>query len=107
MKRLLACTLAVLALNALAEELPVFKLEVRDGVFAPTRLEVPAGTKFKIELHNTGSSAIEFESKPLRKEKVLGPGAQSFVVIHGLEPGEYPFFDEFHQDIGQGVIVAR
>jgi hypothetical protein len=42
----------------------------------------------------------------LRKEKVLAPGADSFVVIAPLEPGEYKFFDDFHQQ-AQGVIVAK
>jgi hypothetical protein len=42
----------------------------------------------------------------LRKEKVLAPGGDSFVVIAPLSPGEYKFFDDFHQQ-AQGVIVAK
>jgi len=57
-------------------------------------------------VHNTGTNAVEFESLQLRKEKVLAPGAQSFVVIAPLQPGEYKFFDDFHQQ-AQGVIVAK
>ena len=60
----------------------------------------------KIEIHNLGKSAVEFESVQLRKEKVLAPGAESFVVIAPLSPGEYKFFDDFHQQ-AQGVIVAK
>jgi hypothetical protein len=40
-------------------------------------------------------------------EKVLSPGVTSFVVIHPLKPGRYPFFDEFHLDLPQGEIVAK
>jgi Cupredoxin-like domain len=57
-------------------------------------------------VHNIGKGAAEFESIQLRKEKVLAPGADSFVVIAPLTPGEYKFFDDFHQT-AQGVIVAK
>jgi hypothetical protein len=89
-----------------AADLPTFKLEMNDGKLNPARIEVPAGQRIKIEVRNTGKGAAEFESVQLRKEKVLAPGADSFVVIAPLEPGEYKFFDDFHQQ-AQGVIVAK
>jgi hypothetical protein len=91
---------------AQAVDLPTFKLEMNDGRLNPARIEVPAGQRIKIEVHNIGKGAAEFESVQLRKEKVLAPGADSFVVIAPLDPGEYKFFDDFHQ-AAQGVIVAR
>jgi plastocyanin len=91
---------------AQAEDLPTFKLEMNDGKLNPTRIEVPAGQRIKIEVHNVGKGAAEFESIQLRKEKVLAPGADSFVVIAPLDKGEYKFFDDFHQS-AQGVIVAK
>jgi plastocyanin len=90
-----------------AADLPTFPLEMKDGKFTPTRIEVPAGQRIKIAIKNTGTSAAEFESVQLRKEKVLAPGGDSFVVIAPLSPGEYKFFDDFHQATGQGVIVAK
>ena len=90
-----------------ADELPTFRLECNNGVFKPQKLLVPAGKKFKIEIFNTGTEAIEFESLQLRKEKALNPGGSSFVVIFPLEPGEYKFFDDFHVQTGQGSIVAK
>jgi hypothetical protein len=89
-----------------AADLPTFKLEMNDGKLNPERIEVPAGQRIKIEVHNIGKGAAEFESIQLRKEKVLAPGADSFVVIAPLTPGEYKFFDDFHQT-AQGVIVAK
>jgi hypothetical protein len=91
---------------ARAADLPTFQLEMADGTLKPARIEVPAGKRFKIEVRNTGHGAAEFESVQLRKEKVLAPGAQSFVVVAPQEPGEYRFFDDFHQQ-AQGVIVAK
>ncbi|WP_153076569.1 cupredoxin domain-containing protein [Paraburkholderia bonniea] len=89
-----------------AADLPTFQLEMKDGKLNPARIEVPAGQRIKIEVRNTGKGAAEFESLQLRKEKVLAPGADSFVVIAPLSPGEYKFFDDFHQQ-AQGVIVAK
>ena len=92
--------------GSLADEDPVFVIGFADGRIQPPVLEVPAGRRFKLELHNNGASPVEFESIELRKEKVLAPVADSFVVIAPLDPGEYKFFDDFHQQ-AQGVIVAR
>ncbi|AIY42015.1 putative exported protein [Collimonas arenae] len=103
---LLGSGLFFVAAVSFAADLPTFKLEMKDGVLNPARIEVPAGKKIKIEIHNLGKSAVEFESVQLRKEKVLAPGAESFVVIAPLSPGEYKFFDDFHAT-AQGVIVAK
>lgn len=88
-------------------DIPSFRLECNNGLFKPQRLVVPAGKKFRLEIFNTGTEAIEFESLQLRKEKALNPGGNSFVVIYPLEAGEYKFFDDFHVKIGQGSIVAQ
>ena len=95
------------ALPALAEDMPVFQLVAKGGRFIPNVIEVPAGKRFKIEIANEGPGAIEFESRELRQEKVLAPGAKSFVVINALKPGIYKFFDDYHEGTGQGTIVAK
>ncbi|HEY7903779.1 MAG TPA: cupredoxin domain-containing protein [Casimicrobiaceae bacterium] len=90
-----------------AEDVVKVKIVARDGVFTPPNLEVPAGKRIKIEIANEGRTPMEFESLPLKVEKVLGPGASSSVVINPLKPGEYPFFDDFHPDTSKGRIIAR
>jgi hypothetical protein len=94
-------------LGARAEEEPLFRIEFNDGKVTPQRLEVPAKTRFRLELHNLGKEPAEFESKELRKEKVLAPGASSILVIRTLDPGEYDFFDDFHLDTPPAVLVAK
>lgn len=106
--RILAVLSLWLGMDAVvhADELPTFTLTFKaDGTFEPARLEVPAG-RFKIELINASNEAVEFESLPLRKEKVLGPGVNSFVVITISRPGEYPFFDDFHPNV-KGTLVVK
>ncbi|RBB96542.1 cupredoxin domain-containing protein, partial [Pseudomonas sp. MWU12-2115] len=100
--RLIAAALVATLLTApvLADEMPVYKLQMKDGQLIPARLVVPAGKRFKIEGMNIGKQPAEFESTPLRKEKVLGPGAESFLVLQPLSPGEYKFFDECHMKTG-------
>jgi plastocyanin len=98
---------AMLASSALAEDLATFKLVARDGTFDPTVVEVPAGKRFRLEVSNDGKSAIEFESRDLKQEKVIPPGKKATVTINALKPGEYRFYDEFHEKTGQGKVVAK
>jgi len=96
-----------LAHFARADDDPVFRIEFKDGVVSPRRLEVPANRRFSLELHNLGETPAEFESRELRKEKVLAPGTTSVLVIRTLEPGQYDFFDDFHPDAPPAVLVAN
>ena len=105
-----ATTAAVLLVGAdigRAQEDPVFHIEFKDGAVTPRRLEVPANRRFVLELRNAGATPAEFESRELRKEKVLAPGTTSILVIRTLDPGEYDFFDDFHPDAPPAVLVAK
>ena len=104
---LCAAALLLAASAAYAQELPTFRLEMKNGRFEPTEIVVPANTRFKLVLHNAGPEAEEFESLELKKEKVLAPGATSFLVFVPLKPGSYRFFGDFHPDTAQGHIVPR
>lgn len=90
-----------------AEELHTVTLVARDGRFTPETIEVAAGKRFKLVIRNEGRGPEEFESVELRKEKVLAPGATSFLVFAPLKPGAYRFFGEFHPDTAKGRIVAK
>ncbi len=92
--------------KAVAEDDPSFTITFNDGEVSPLRLEVPAETRFEIRLINNGKTPAEFESIPLSKEKVIGPGVSTFIVIKYLDPGEYSFFDDFHPDAPPAVLVA-
>jgi len=90
-----------------AEELPAFEVIAKEGRLFPERLEVPAGQRIKLVVRNQGKGPIEFENLDMRVEKVLAPGASSFVVLPKLNPGEYEFIDEFHMDTGKMRVVAK
>lgn len=92
---------------ALADDLPTFKLQMKEGRFFPETLEVPANTRFRLEVKNEGPGATEFESLELKKELVLAPGVTRSLVFQPMKPGSYKFFDDFHPETGQGRIVAK
>ncbi len=92
---------------AVADNEPVFRIDFKDGTMAPSRLEVPAHTRFVLDLHNLGKTPAEFESRELHEEKVLAPGTNSRLVIRTLDPGEYDFFDDFHPTAPPAVLVAK
>lgn len=104
--RLFALLIAVAA-PARADEMPTFRIEMKDGAITPLRIEAPANKPFKLELHNTGKTPSEFESVELNREKVLAPQSQSFIVFRKLSPGEYTFFDEFHPDAPKALLVVK
>lgn len=98
---------ALVAAPVQADDMPTFNLVIRDGVFVPDTVQVPANTKFRLLIKNEGPGAAEFESVELRKEKVLAPGASSFLIFVPLKPGAYKFFDDFHPKTGQGRFIAK
>jgi hypothetical protein len=90
----------------LAADEPTFAIEFKDGTVTPTRVEVPAKTRFKLELKNSGKTPAEFETRSPKWEKVLAPGTKSSLIIRTLDPGEYEFFDDFHPQ-AMGMLVAK
>lgn len=101
-----AVLIACLAHPALADD-PTFKIEIKDGVISPLVLEVPANTRIRLEVSNTGTSPAEFESVQLKKEKVIAGGNTTVMVIRNLDPGTYDFFDDFHIDLPHAKIIAK
>ncbi|MBZ8142647.1 iron transporter [Rubrivivax gelatinosus] len=103
----LAAVLALGAGTAFCQNLATYPVVIKNGRIEPARLEVPAGVKIKLTIKNEGPGPAEFENLDLRVEKVLGPGGNSFVVIHPLRPGTYKFFDEFHPQNSEMLIIAK
>ena len=90
-----------------ADDLPTFKVLMKDGHILPATVEVPANTRFRLEIRNEGPGAAEFESIELKKELVLAPGVTRTMVFFPLKPGVYKFFDDFHPETGQAKINAK
>lgn len=106
-RRALAAGMLAAALDAQAGDTLTLHLNIANGRFDPETIEVPAGQRFRLVVHNQGPGPEEFESIELRKETVLGPGVTRTVVFAPLKPGSYRFFGEFHPETAQGRIVAK
>lgn len=86
---------------------PVFTIEIKDHLFYPDKLIIPADTKVKLRIHNLDPTAEEFESYELNREKVIPGLTESIIFIGPLKQGEYPFFGEFFPKTAQGKIIVE
>ena len=85
----------------------VIELRFENRRFTPQTITVPANQALTIRVTNASTEPIEFESFKLNREKVVGPGETITVRIPALRPGSYDFYDDFHQDVPAGSIVAK
>ncbi|MDX1492302.1 MAG: cupredoxin domain-containing protein [Pseudohongiellaceae bacterium] len=83
------------------------ELVIREHLFYPSELSVPAGQKIKLIVINEDATPEEFESYELNREKVIMGRTRGIVFIGPLKPGEYPFFGEFNIKTAQGKIIAQ
>ena len=86
---------------------PVYEIEIREHLFYPAELRVPAGQKIKLQVINQDATPEEFESFELNREKVIMGSSRAVIFIGPLKPGEYPFFGEFNPKTAQGKVIAK
>jgi plastocyanin len=98
------CMLLPLAAQADTTE---YRLVIEDHRFVPEVLEVPAGERVRLVVENRDATPEEFESHSLRQEKIIAGNNQATLRIGPLEPGEYAFVGEFHEDTTRGKLVAK
>jgi hypothetical protein len=99
--------LAVLLSTSAAAATPEVQLVIRDHLFFPSTLEVPANQKVRILIDNQDDTPEEFESYQLNREKVIPGKSKTAIFIGPLPPGEYPFFGEFYPKTAQGKVVIK
>ena len=93
--------------SAMAADLPVYELKIKDHRFDPSRLEIPAGAKVKLVIKNLDATPEEFESYQLNREKIVPGNSEIIVYVGPLDPGEYGFFGDFNQDTAQGTLTVK
>ncbi len=99
-------TLLAAAAPVHAEDMPTFRLSLKNHVFDPAELAVPAGKRLILIVHNADDTPAEFESRELGAEKVISAGREATIRVGPLAAGRYPFADEFHQDQAHGVLTV-
>ena len=88
-------------------DMPTFEVVAENGRFTPETIEVPANTRFRLQLTNRNVGPEEFETSTPFKELVVGPGVTRSTIFPPLKPGTYPFFGEFHPDTAKGRFIAK
>ena len=89
-----------------AQQAATIEISVKGHRFQPTEIHAPANKSIILRVRNLDATAMEFESVPLKVEKVVAPGTQGVVNIRPLAPGQYEFFDDFHQET-RGTLVVQ
>jgi plastocyanin len=106
--RIAALLLSLAAAHAFAAA-DEFTLTIKNHVFEPKELKLPAGKKVKVLVVNQDATPAEFESKPLSREKVIPGKSTGIINVGTLNPGRYEFVEEYHEtEAGaQGTIVVE
>jgi hypothetical protein len=86
---------------------PVVEIEIKNHLFFPSEVVIPAETKVKLLIRNLDPTPEEFESYELNREKVISGSSKTVIFIGPLPPGEYPFFGEFYPKTAQGKVVVK
>jgi plastocyanin len=103
---------AALAIASLAGVSPaaaqsVVEVSIKNHVFTPSDIHVPAGKPAVLHIRNEDPLAEEFESSALKIEKVIAGGHDANVRLRPLEKGRYPFKGEYHANTAKGVVIAE
>jgi hypothetical protein len=94
------------AAAAFADEPAKVSITLENHKFSPAEPTAPAGKPIVIEIVNQDKTPAEFESKPLRVEKVVPGGDKITVQVRPLKPGRYRFFDDYHEST-EGFLVTQ
>ena len=106
--RIAAVLLSLAAVHAFAAA-DEFTLTIKNHVFEPKEIKLPAGQKVKLQVINADPTPAEFESKPLGREKVIPGKTTATINLGPLKPGRYAFVEEYHEtEAGaQGTIIVE
>lgn len=106
-KSALLAVIAGIGLSGTASAQDSFTLTIKDHKFDPAELHVPADKPATLVVKNLDATPEEFESKPLRIEKIVPPNSEASFTLRPLKVGHYKFFGEFHEDSAKGEIIAE
>ena len=85
---------------------PEYQLALKNHLFYPAQIIIPANKKVKLVIYNHDNSVEEFDSFDLNREKVIFPLQKSIIFIGPLPVGEYHFFGEYHPNSARGKVVV-
>ena len=90
---------------SLAAAAPI-TMTLKNHVFSPATVSVPAGQRVTIQLINQDIATEEFDSHDLKVEKLVTPGGRTTISVGPLPAGAYSFMGEFHPKTAQGKLIV-
>lgn len=84
-----------------------FHITLKDHVFTPSEIIIPANTKIKLIIHNQDETIEEFDSFDLNREKVLFPHKTGRIYIGPLPAGRYEYFGEYFPNTARGAVIVE
>jgi plastocyanin domain-containing protein len=82
-------------------------ITIKDHKFTPSEIKVPANKRIQVTVINDDPTPEEFESHPMKVEKVIPGKSKAVIRIGPLKPGKYPFVGEFHEATAKGTVTAE
>jgi hypothetical protein len=103
----LLCNLLFLFSLIVEAKRPEYHLDLKNHLFYPAQIIIPANKKIKLVIHNRDNSAEEFSSFDLNREKVIFSKKTSTIFVGPLPVGEYGFFGEYHPNSARGKVIVE
>ena len=89
------------------EKKEFYEITIKDHIFSPAELRVPAGQKIKLIVDNQDATPEEFESHDFNREKIIAGNTKATIFVGPLKPGKYHYFGEFNMNSANGYIIAE
>ena len=86
--------------------LPETIIEIRNNLFIPQTVMIPANKKVKLIFINHDPTPEEIDSFDLNREKVIFGNSRGSIFVGPLPPGTYEFFGEYHPNTAVGTVVV-
>lgn len=99
-----ACCLLLLSELIPAKPVEPVRIDIRQHLFYPSRLVIPAGQRFELQIHNQDLTAEEFESPDLNRKKIVSGQSRASLILGPLKVGSYAFFGAFYPKTAQGLL---
>jgi len=105
--RLILSLAVFLAMTAAASAADDIVITIKDHRFTPAEVKIPANKRMSIVVVNDDPTPEEFESLPMKIEKIIPGNSKALIRFGPIAPGRYEFIGEFNQATAKGVMIAE
>ena len=103
----LSALMMIVAMPAFAADPKTYEITIKDHLFSPAEIKVPANEPAILHVKNLDSTPEEFESHSLKIEKIIAGNSEAKIRLRPVEAGSYKFEGEFNPKTAQGMIIAE